>query len=192
MIRTGVDLELAPHGAAQPVTGKHPDHGLLHDALRVGQLHLAKRRLSEPAGVAGVAVVALVVGLGTCDDDLLGVDDHDEVAEVHVRCVLRLVLAAQQLRHLRSEPTQRKIAGVDEPPGAIDVARPRRESSLQFHRKTVPYRVCTGAQRRAPQGGAEGDGNGSGRLCANRKGGVFSPQSSVFSQRRPASRHCDR
>ena len=50
-----------------------------------------------------------------------------------------------------------------------------------FIRKTVPYLVCTGAQKPPTGPGRDGDGNGSRRLCANRKAesSVLSRQSSA-------------
>jgi hypothetical protein len=76
----------------------------------------------EAARVAGVPVGDLVVPLRPGQGDLAGVDDDDEVADVHVRGVLGLVLAAEQDRGLAGESAEHHIGGVDDVPGPGDLA----------------------------------------------------------------------
>ena len=80
-------------------------------------------RVLQPSGIAGVAVVELVVELVAGDRDLLRVDDDDEVAGVDVRRELRLALAAQPVGDLGREPAEGLALGVDEVPLARDLAR---------------------------------------------------------------------
>ena len=59
----GVDLELRDLLARQPVAGHHAFDGQPDDLLRAPGQHLLERARAQPARVAGVAVVALVLAL---------------------------------------------------------------------------------------------------------------------------------
>ena len=121
----GVDLELRELLTGQAVAGHHAFHGQPDDLLGPARLHLLERARAQPAGVAGVAVVALVLALVAAHVDLLGVDDDDEVARVDVRRVLGLALAAQQVGELRREAAERLAVGVDDQPVPLAVGRLR-------------------------------------------------------------------
>ena len=54
--------------------------------------------------------------------DLVGVDDDDVITHVDVGGVGRLVLAAQDVGDLGSEATEHEAFGVNDVPGALDVA----------------------------------------------------------------------
>jgi hypothetical protein len=54
--------------------------------------------------------------------DLVSVDDDDEVAAVDVRRERRLVLAAQQVRRLHSQPAEHDVGRVDDVPLTLDVS----------------------------------------------------------------------
>jgi hypothetical protein len=71
MLGTGVDLQLANLCAAEPVARKHPLHGLPEHLCRSALELLAERTAAQAAGVAGVAVVELLVELLARDVDLL-------------------------------------------------------------------------------------------------------------------------
>ena len=68
-----------------------------------------------------MAVVELLVALVARHRDLLGVDDDDEVAGVHVRRVGRLALAAQRVGDLGGEAPEGLALGVDEQPVALAI-----------------------------------------------------------------------
>ena len=121
MVGAGVDLELGGLLAAEAGVGKHPLHRLLDDLLRPGGQHVGERAGLEPTGVAGVVVVDDLLRLRAGQHDLLGVDDDDEVTGVDVRGEVRLVLAAQEHRDLRSETPEHHVRGVDDVPGALDI-----------------------------------------------------------------------
>ena len=123
MVRAGVDLQLAQLGRGELVLGEHALHRLAQHLLRAPVELLAERALAQPARVAGVVVVDLLVELLAGDVDLLGVHDDHEVARVDVRRVGRLALAAQHVRDLRREPAERLGLGVDHVPVALDLAR---------------------------------------------------------------------
>ena len=74
------------------------------------------------AGVTAVAVHALVGGLVLGEHDLAGVDDDDVVAGVDVRGEDRLVLAAQDAGGFGAHATEHQAIGIDDVPGAGDLA----------------------------------------------------------------------
>ena len=67
-----------------------------------------------PPGVARVPVSPLVLELAAAQGDLVGVNHHHEVAGVDVRREDRLVLPAQQYRHLAGQAAKHDIGGVDD------------------------------------------------------------------------------
>ena len=78
-------------------------------------------RVRRPPGIAGVAVVELLLELLAGHRDLLGVHDDHEVAHVAVRRVLGLALAPQRVRDLGGQPAERLAARVDHEPVALAV-----------------------------------------------------------------------
>src|SRR3954447_986668 len=116
VLGTRVHLELGQLLARQAVLGKHPLHGEADDLLGPPLEHVVERARLEPARVAGVAVVHLLLPLLARDGDLLRVDDDDEVARVHVRRVDRLALAAQRVGDLGGEAAEGLALGVDQEP----------------------------------------------------------------------------
>ncbi len=75
-----------------------------------------------PPMIAGVVVVNLVGQLASGDVDLLGVDDDEVIAHVHVRAVISLVLALQAMGNGRSQATKGLSLGINEVPIAADGA----------------------------------------------------------------------
>src|SRR5438552_6357312 len=132
MLGARVDLEFRDLLPREPVLRKHPLHGDTQHLGGPALELLAKRPAAEPAGIARVAVVPLLVELVARDLDLLGVDDDDEVPGVHVRRVLRLQLAAERVRDLGREAAERLALGVDEVPLARDFSR---LGAVGLHRK---------------------------------------------------------
>src|SRR3954468_3479735 len=117
-----VDLELGEHLPAEAVVRQHPLDGALDDAVGVRAQLVADVDRLEAARVTGVPVGDLVLALGAGQRDLARVDDDDEVADVDVRGVLGLVLAAEQDRGLAGESTEHHVGGVDDVPGPADLA----------------------------------------------------------------------
>jgi len=95
MVGTGVDLKMAQEVAGEAVAGEHASDGQLDDSAGLALEHIAEGGLLEPAHIAGVAVVYLIVELLAGYADLLRVDDDYEVSHVQVGGVGRLMLAHQ-------------------------------------------------------------------------------------------------
>src|SRR5204862_2856394 len=77
----------------------------------------------EPAGVAAVAGDLLGVGLARREHHLVGVHDDHVVAGVDVGGEDRLVLAPQDASGLGAHAPQHHAVGIDDVPGALDLAR---------------------------------------------------------------------
>ena len=119
MLGPGVDLQLAQLGAGDPVAREHPLDREPKHLLGPPLDHLGERPRAQAAGVARVAVVELFLALATGDR----VNDDDEVADVAVRRVLGLVLAAQRVGDLGREPSERLAGSVDDEPLALAILR---------------------------------------------------------------------
>src|SRR5918992_3598245 len=103
MLGARVDLQLRDLTVGEAVAGEHPLDRLAQHLSRPALELLAEGARAEAAGVARVAVVALLLELLARDGDLLGVHDDDEVAGVDVGRVLRLALAPPALGGDRGE-----------------------------------------------------------------------------------------
>ena len=111
---------MRPSGPAR----QHALDRLLDDAL--GELALEDRlggALFDAADIAGVVVIDLLVALAAGEHHLVGVDDDDVVAVVHVGREGGLVLAAQAHGDDRREAADDEALGVDEKPFLLDVGR---------------------------------------------------------------------
>src|SRR3954462_11146967 len=124
-----VDLELLELGGAKGVLREHAADGLLDRARRVLLEHLAVGRGGEAARVAGVAVRLLLRELCAGEGDLLGVDDDDEVAVVHVGGEGGLVLSAEEGSRVAGEATEDDVGRVDHEPVVLELALPGRVSA---------------------------------------------------------------
>src|SRR4051794_24660401 len=85
VLRACIDLQLGDLPARKLVLREHALDGAPEDLRRASLELLAKRPALQPARIAGMAVVRLLVELVPRHDDLLCVHDDDEVARVHVR-----------------------------------------------------------------------------------------------------------
>ena len=122
MLRTGVDAQVLHLLTAQRTARDHALDRLGQHALGVVTIEdLVRRTLLDPAGVAGVPVVGLGIALVAGQADLLGVDDHDVIAAIHVWGVGRLVLAAQDVGHAGGQAAQDDTIGIDQDPFLLDV-----------------------------------------------------------------------
>jgi hypothetical protein len=124
MLRAVVEVKRAHLVAAERAARDHALHRLLEHTLGETALeHLARSRLLQPAGVAGVLVIDLLVELAAGEADLVGVDHDDMVAAIDVRREARLVLAAQDVGDDRRDAPDDQAVGVDQMPFLLDLGR---------------------------------------------------------------------
>src|SRR5262249_2891769 len=153
-------VQLPEHAPAERVLRQHPLHCKLDRPFRVLVQELLECDRLDAADVAGVVVVDLVAELATCDTDLLRVHDDDVITHVDVRAVISLVLALQAMGNLRSETTERLVAGVAHDPTAAE-GTGLGESGLHS-----PLVGCAGAEWGVdPRGPAKKGGEVSSSRC---------------------------
>ncbi|CAD5956182.1 protein of unknown function [Streptomyces sp. KY75] len=117
-----VDLQLRDHLTAQGVLGDHAADGLLDGLLGVLREKLVVAHRTETAREARVAVRHLLGLLVARQVNLVGVDDDDEVAHVHVGGVDRLVLTSEEVRSRGGQTAQDDVLSVDDVPLARHIS----------------------------------------------------------------------
>lgn len=123
MIRSGVDLELAAHLAAELVLGEHALHGTFDDGLGTTLAQRVEGFGLDAARIPGMAILDLALALARGDSHLLGVDDNNEIAAIDMRRVRGLVLAAEPGCHLGSETAEREVGRIHDVPTVFYVTR---------------------------------------------------------------------
>ena len=120
MLTAGIHIEVAVEGGTEAVLRQHTTDGVLEDTLGMGGAHFGRGGLTLTAGVTGVALVDLVGLLVAAEDALLGIDDDDIVAAVHMRGVAGLGLATQDVGHTGSQTAYGLSFGINQHPFLLD------------------------------------------------------------------------
>ena len=128
MVRAVVDVHILDELTAEAVFGKHTLHHVEEEGVHAGFEVLVVRflhqhfggRLALTAGVAGVTKIDFIGHLIAGEDDLVGVDDDDVVAALHVGGVAGLVLAAENFGDFGTETAEHLIGGIDDNPFLFD------------------------------------------------------------------------
>ena len=120
MRSTRIDEEFLVHGIAEFVFRQHAFHSDLHEALWFAAAHLSDVEFLLATRVPGIMLVLLGVFFIPGEADLIGIDDDDEVSGVHVRSVLRVVLAAEDSGDFGAEAAQNGSISVDDEPTPVD------------------------------------------------------------------------
>ena len=121
---TGIDAQMPHDAPAERAARHHALDGLLDHAL--GMLSGEDRALAalfDAAGETRVPVEHAGLALVAGQRDLLGVDDDDVIAAIHVRCIGPLVLAAEPVGDQRGKPAEHEPVGVDQQPLFLDRGR---------------------------------------------------------------------
>src|SRR5690349_17013998 len=100
MSRASIDLELHDLLTTKPRLRQHTLDSKAQNSIRVTRHHALVRNRLEPARVARVTMIGLLVFFAASHMHLLGVDNHHKIAAVKVRAERWLVLPAQQCRDL--------------------------------------------------------------------------------------------
>ena len=119
----GVDLQFHDLAGGQTILRQHALDGLAQHLFRSSRKLLGQCALAQPAGVATVAVVDLLLELLAGDVDLLRIHDHHEITGVHVGGVPRLALASEEVGDLRGQTAERLALGIDQVPALFNLAR---------------------------------------------------------------------
>src|SRR5574337_992981 len=121
MIRAGVHFEFAEQRITQLRFGQHPADSGLQDPRWVGPQHLLSRGGLQPAGIARMAIVHLILQLLAREYHSLSIHNYHEIPGVQVRTEDRLMLPSQEHSHLGRQPPKYPSRRVDQVPPPIDV-----------------------------------------------------------------------
>ncbi len=121
MISAGVDFQLGVLLATEAAFGKHAPNGALQHENRTTLTHHAGCLYFLTADESSEASVDFVIFLGAAEFDLIGIDDHHEVACIDVSGENRLVFATEQNGGFNGHGTEDLILGIDDVPYALDV-----------------------------------------------------------------------
>ena len=123
MLGTGIHLELGILGFPKTGLRKHAIHRTLNEQDRTALANNARGLHLLATNVAGETGVDLGIFLGSGQDDLIRVDDHDKVAGIYVIGENGFVLATQEAGSLHGDLAQDLALGVDHIPLALDFVR---------------------------------------------------------------------
>ena len=121
MLGTGVDFEFGELGAAEAVVRDHAAHGAFDEEFGSAGLAFFEGLAFVSANVAGEAGVNFGRGLFAGDANFRGIDDHDEIARVAMRCENGFVFAAQHVGNFGREAAEDLVFGINDPPVALDL-----------------------------------------------------------------------
>src|SRR5438094_1182184 len=152
MIRTGVHFQLAVHRFTELRLGEHPAHGFLDEAFGPLPPHDAGALLPQPALVAGVLTIDLLLLLAPGQLHARRVDDHHVIAQIEERRIGGLVLALEQPRSPGRDAPEDLPLSIEQmrAVGVRGVARRRHECG---HAPSFPRRKPLYEEGRPPNGG---------------------------------------
>src|SRR6202162_3635641 len=118
--RPSIDLQLLQLLASELRLGKHAANRRLDEPLGILHREVLRPDRLQASGIAGVAVIDLVLALAPCQENLVRVGDADEVAAVQVGKVLGAVLAAQTAGNTGRQAAENLVGCVYHPPFLAD------------------------------------------------------------------------
>ena len=116
MFGTCVDFEFLDHGSTELVAWKHALDCMFDNKFGFFGAHLIHADVAFATHPARVEHVALIGILLARDLDLLGIDDHDEIACIGMRRVDRLVATAKHVGNFYGYATKCFIGSIDDVP----------------------------------------------------------------------------
>ena len=114
VLATLVHVEVVEELSTQTVLGEHALHYAAEEFVSaVGLSHDGSGSvLALSAGVAGVSEVNTIGPLLAGEADLVGIDDDDVVAAVHVGSKVGLILTAQQFGNLGAKTAENLVGSI--------------------------------------------------------------------------------
>lgn len=116
VLGAGINPQFGEHRSSKWVFRQHTLNRALNDPGRMALYLLGKGNLLDPAGIPGVPMICLRLGLVASNPHLLGIDDHNMVARVDVWRVLGLVFAPQPGGHFACQAPQYLVCSVYDVP----------------------------------------------------------------------------
>ena len=116
MFAACIYIQVAEDHITETCLREHTSYSVLYDCCRlVSQQGL---RIGSPLSsrITCVTEINLVCEFLACETNLVSIDDDDIVTAIHVRSVVRLVLAAENLGNTGSQTSKDLIGGIDDQP----------------------------------------------------------------------------
>src|SRR5947209_1937087 len=120
MFIVAIDLQLAAHCAAELGVGQHALDRVFNYRFRTSNYFLLVLLSAQSSRKSGIAVIKLLSGLHAGQFHLRGVDHNYVVAGIEKRCVLRVVLARENMCDPGREASQGLVRGINHVPLARD------------------------------------------------------------------------
>ena len=160
MLGAVVEVQRTHRVAAERAARDHAlDSFFKHTFRETALEHLARGDALDAARITGVLVINFLVQLAAGEANLVRVDDDDMVAAIDVRCIDRLVLAAQDIGDNRRDAADNQPVRIDQMPLLLDLMRLGRLGRLHQRLHGVCLFSKTGKRHQA--GAAVGVANGS-------------------------------
>src|SRR5512136_2044997 len=119
MSTPGIHFEPSGHGAPPAIVRKHSLDRNLDWSTWMTSQHVTKGHAPQSSGIASMMTIHLVFSFLARNADFGRVDHHHEVSDVSVGRVHSLLLALQQLGHIRGDPAQGLARSIDNNPSAF-------------------------------------------------------------------------
>src|SRR5690349_14531347 len=116
MFRSRIYMKASEKFAAQRVLGQHSAHGMLDETFRMLRTDQRGSVLALTARIPGVRENDAVSPFLARHPHLLGIDNNDIVATIHMRRITRLVLPTNDFRNLTGYAALYLRIGVDNNP----------------------------------------------------------------------------
>lgn len=116
MSRTSIDFKFLAHLATHLGLRQHAPNRRFQYSLRMALKLFFGADFFESARIARVMVIDFLLPFIAGEDDLLGIDDDDVIADIEVRSIRRFVFAHQNARGFCSKAAYGFAVGVDDKP----------------------------------------------------------------------------
>src|ERR1700716_761492 len=105
---------------AQLILRQHSQDSFPQHPIRSRRAKALRRHFLQPPGKTAMVAIHLLFQLVSGQPDLVRINNHNVIATVQIRCIVRLVLADQYSRHARGNTAHHLSRGVqDKPPAAL-------------------------------------------------------------------------
>ena len=121
MVRPGIDLQLGYHFGSEPVLGQHSFNRRFDNLLRFALEHFPRGHTLDPARVARMPVINLIIKFIAGKADLLSVNNDDKITRIHMISENRLVLTPENMSSTCCQPAQDLVLGIDDDPLPLDI-----------------------------------------------------------------------
>ena len=116
MGRTSKDAEFSQHLSSQTVLREHTLDRMLNDKLRLLLPHFSQAAVAFATDITREEHILVLLLFLACQRYLIGIDDHQEIAGIDVRCVMSVVAATDDVGCFNCETTKHLSFSIDQMP----------------------------------------------------------------------------